>query len=449
MKLKRFLTVAIVAVMSLAGLSLNSASAAGTYGISCKNDAYGMQLGFHYTSVMYVYRSAMTHSVDVATGARGQYLNDAAKTGAYVGNDCIYAGAGNTNGTAVVAADVARMAINSIVGAVSSRIDMAYASKAESSSATGLTFTNKNDGLAMSANRIIGGLSVWADMTSSSFENTQTFTNIRQDSMRFDGSSSSHSYGVDKTFGKALVGLVVSSIDADITTTFNEGTYNQQIDTYGVYLAYRTSIFQIDLGMGEGDSDISTTRKDFGNDQTITGTTTADVEYTNARIAATFSRGRFSLVPTASYRQMSMDIKGFTDVRPDDLASTVGGAQDIFSTNNATLTTQDDAVSARSVETESIDLGIKLSASLGSIIPYVAYTYTSEDTSKAVYQKEVGPDGNNSEAVASNYQSSSHIGGGINFMLGSHVTGGIRAGSINGRDDWKEDYVSGSLRIGF
>ena len=49
MKLKRFLTVAIVAVMSLAGLSLNSASAAGTYSISCKNDAYGMQLGFHYT----------------------------------------------------------------------------------------------------------------------------------------------------------------------------------------------------------------------------------------------------------------------------------------------------------------------------------------------------------------------------------------------------------------
>ena len=56
------------------------------------------------------------------------------------------------------------------------------------------------------------------------------------------------------------------------------------MDTYGVYLAYRTNIIQIDLGMGTGDSTIDTTRIDLGNDSTITGKTTADIEYSNARI---------------------------------------------------------------------------------------------------------------------------------------------------------------------
>jgi len=58
MKLKRILTVAIVAVMSLGVFGMNIANAAGTYAISCKNDAYGMQLGTPYTQVAYVYDAA-------------------------------------------------------------------------------------------------------------------------------------------------------------------------------------------------------------------------------------------------------------------------------------------------------------------------------------------------------------------------------------------------------
>jgi hypothetical protein len=449
MKLKRFLTVAIVAVMSLAGLSLNSASAAGTYSISCKNDAYGMQLGFHYTSVMYVYRSAMTLSQQDAT-VRGQYLNDASKTGAYVGNDCLYAGAADTNGTAVVAGDVARMAVNAIVGAVSNRIDMAYASQEKGASATGLSFTTQNDGIAMSANRIIGGLSFWADMANSEFQNTQEYTSLRLDSMKFDGSGTSYSMGIDKTFGKAIVGVVLSNYETDITTTFNSGTYKQNVDTMGLYIAYRTKMIQIDLGMGEGDSEINTTRKDFGNDKTITGKTTADITYENASISATFTRGKFSLVPKASYRSIQMDIKKFTDFRPsDDAATVVGGAATIFSTNNATLTTTDDHLSARSVASETVDVGVSLSADLGKVIPYINYTYSSEDTTRANYKHELQSDGNQNENQSTNYQSSSHLSGGISFYLGSHVTGGIRAGNIMGRDDWKEDYVAGNISLGF
>ena len=214
------------------------------------------------------------------------------------------------------------------------------------------------------------------------------------DSMRFDGSASSYSVGVDKTFGKALIGIVVSNLDSDITTSFNDGTYKQEVDTYGVYLGYRTSILQIDLGMGQGDSTIDTTRRDLGNDQTITGSTTADIEYSNARIAASFTRGKFSIMPSVSYRTMSMDIKAFTDDRPDDVSGiVVGGAATIFSTNNATLTVTDDRIAARSITTESMDVGLKVAANLGRVVPYLDLSYTSEDTTKATYKAEAGTDG--------------------------------------------------------
>ena len=446
MKLQRILAAATVAVMSLGMFGMNIANAAGTYSISCKNDAYGMQLGSDYTSVAYVYASALTGQ---ATSIHNDYLIHGT-SGAYVGNDCLYAGSADTNGTAVVAGDVARLAVNAIVGAVSNRIDMAYAANNSGASATGLSFSTQGDGMAMSANNIVSGLGFWADYSSSDIKNTQTFTNVRLDSNKYDGDASSYSIGVDKAFGKALVGVVVSNLDADFKTTFNDGTYKQSVDTYGVYLAYKTSMLTIDLGMGQGDSTIDTTRRDLGNDQTITGKTTADIEYSNARIAAQFNRGKFSIVPSVSYRQMSMDIAAFTDDRPNDVSSTVvGGASTIFSTGNATLTVTDDAIAARSVDSETMEAGVNISANLGNIVPYLNLSYASEDTTKAAYKTETGTDGSALDLAASNYESSYTIGGGINFMIGSHINGGVRLGTISGRNDWEESYMAGNVSIGF
>jgi len=455
MKLLRIISVALVAVFTLVTTNMSVSNAAGTYGISCKNDAYGMQLGSDYTSQAYVYNALALGGMNgngIALNSVAYLIGgpNAGHQEAYVGNDCIYSGAADTNGTAVVAGDVARLAVNAIVGAVTNRIDMAYAANNSGASATGLSFTAQSDSVAMSANRIIGGLSFWADYGTSDFENTQAFSNARFDSMKYDGDASSYSLGVDKTIGKALIGIVVSNLDADIKTTFNDGTYKQEIDSMGVYLAYRTSIIQIDLGMGTGESTINTTRRDLGSDGIISGKTTADLDYSNARIAANFTRGRFSIVPSASYRKMGMDIKAFTDDRPDDSAANVtGGAATIFSTGNDTLTVVDDQVAARSIESETMSVGIKLSANLGKLVPYLDFSYDSEDTTRATYKKEVGTDGDDKEKAGTNYSSSMRIGGGINFMLGSHLKGGIRAGSISGRDDWTEDYVSGSISLGF
>jgi len=453
MKLKRFLTAILMVTMATGAMfSINAANAAGTYNISCKNDAYGMQLGDDYTQTAYVYNSLFTGNAYGVGGSQGegalglQYLIRGG-VGAYVGNDCIYSGSADTNGTAVVAGDVARLAVSAIVGAVSNRIDMAFAARDSGASATGLSFSTQGDGFSMAANKVLGGLSFWADYGNSSMENTMTYTNVRLDSMQFDGKASSYSVGVDKVFGKALVGIVVSNMDTDITTTFNSGTYKQEVDTYGVYFAYKTSIIQIDLGTGQGDSDITTTRKDLGNDSVINGTTTADIEYSHARVAANFSRGRFTLVPSASWRSMDMSIAAFTDDRADESATLTGDGQ-LFSVGNETLTVTDDAIAKREVSTETISIGMKLSASLGKVVPYVDFSYDTEDTTTGSYKGEVGFDGLN-EVKATDYNESIRYGGGINFMLGSHVTGGVRAGQVTGRDDWKESYVSGSLRIGF
>ena len=448
MKLKRILTVAIAAVMTLGMFRYNVANAAGTYSISCKNDAYGMHLGTDYTAAAYVYTGA-ANGLTSSTVQADQYIIRGDQ-GAYVGNDCLYAGSADTNGTAVVAGDVARLAVNAIVGAVSNRVNMAYAAGNSGASATGLSFTTQGDGVSMSANNLVGGLGLWADMGNTNIENTQTFTNVRLDSNRYDGDASSYSLGVDKSFGNALVGIVVSNLDTDFKTTFNDGTYKQNVDTYGLYAAYKTSVLTIDLGFGQGDSTIDTTRRDLGNDQTITGKTTADIEYSNARIAAQFSRGKFSIVPSVSYRTMSMDIAAFTDDRPDDMSGTVVGGEDtIFSTGNATLTVTDDAIAARNVDSETMEAGINISANLGMMVPYINVSYATEDTTQASYKTEAGTDGSALDIAASNYSESYTIGGGINFMIGSNISGGVRAGMINGREDWEESYMSGNISLGF
>tara|TARA_B100000686_G_scaffold149590_1_gene156864 strand:- start:26157 stop:27557 length:1401 start_codon:yes stop_codon:yes gene_type:complete len=454
MKLQRFITVAFMAVFAFVLFGENKANAAGTYRISCKNNAYGMQLGSDYTQIAYVYNAAATGTTtgkDADTYLIGPNFGEA-----YVGNDCLYAGAADTNGTAVVAGDVARMAVNAIVGAVSNRIDMAYAAQSNSASATGLSFSNQADGIAMSANGLVAGISFWGDYGSTDVKNTQDFSSVRLDSNRYDGDSSAYSVGVDKTFGKALIGIVVSGINTDLTTTFNDGTYKQDIDTYGIYAAYRTSMLQIDLGMGQGESDIDTTRRDLGNDSTITGKTTADVDYSHARVVANFSRGKFSISPRVAYRIMEMDIVAFTDDRPDENASLITGDQYLFTSSSLEVASgaygvsvTDDTVAARSVEHETMEIGLKVAANFGALVPYLDLSYNAEDTTAAAYKSEAGTDGGALDLAASDGDNSYTIGGGMNFMIGNHLSGGVRFGNTNGRDDYEESYMFGNLNLSF
>ena len=412
----------------------NESKAANTYSISCTNDAYGTQNGGEYITHSYV-------KVQITDGTYVDTL-DWTNNGNYVGRDCLYAGAGKTNGTAVVAGDVARNAVNAIVGAVTNRIDQAYAAS-DTATGTGLSFTNNSDGVGMAANKIFGGLSIWADYGSSDLENTQGFTNIQSDSNKYDGDSNSWAFGVDKNFGKMIVGLVVSNYDSDLTTTFNSGYYDQSIETYGIYIAYRTSRLQIDIGVGSGSSDIDTGRRDLGNDKTINGSTSADVNYQNARVQAHFTRGRFTITPRVAHRNIKMDLDAFTEIVDSD---TTGSA--IWSTSNETLTTANVSVVGRSVQSKITEAGIRIAGSMGRIAPYLDVSWNTESTTKGSYTTETSVD-SNTELAVSDANSSWVLGGGINFALGSRMVGGINLGTVNGRNDYNESFASGALSIKF
>ena len=144
-----------------------------------------------------------------------------------------------------------------------------------------------------------------------------------------------------------------------------------------------------------------------------------------------------------------MDIAAFTDVRPSDDSSAVVGSGLLFSTGNATLTTTDDTVAARTVDSETMSIGIDISANMGKLVPYLNLSYDSEDTTRATYKTEAGTDGNNAENAGTNYSSSLRVGGGVNFMINSNINGGLRAGMISGRDDWEESYMGANINVGF
>ena len=106
--IKKFFAAMFAVTIGIVFFLQDSAEAKNTYSISCTNSAYGVQLGGEY----------ITHSYVKVQTSDGVYQDavDWTNHGNYVGRDCLYSGAAKTNGTAVVAGDVARNAINAIIG---------------------------------------------------------------------------------------------------------------------------------------------------------------------------------------------------------------------------------------------------------------------------------------------------------------------------------------------
>ena len=101
----------VLSLLALSALVLNSrAYAYGDYGLSCTNDEYGIHL-----------YAAAGDFVIIGTGDYG----------VYTGLDCAYAGGGRTNSSAIVGGDIARMAANSVIGAVSGRLSVAMSNNSD------------------------------------------------------------------------------------------------------------------------------------------------------------------------------------------------------------------------------------------------------------------------------------------------------------------------------
>ena len=105
--IKKFFAAMFAVTIGIVFFLQDSAEAKNTYSISCTNAAYGITLGGEYITQSYV-------KVQITDGTYVDSL-DWTNNGNYVGRDCLYSGAAKTNGTAVVAGDVARNAINSII----------------------------------------------------------------------------------------------------------------------------------------------------------------------------------------------------------------------------------------------------------------------------------------------------------------------------------------------
>jgi hypothetical protein len=401
------------------------------YGFSCTNVAYGTQNGNIYTSV-YVFTAP-----DEGTGQ-----------GSYSGINCVYAGAGRTNSSAIVSGDVARVAANAIVGSVTNRI-MSAMSQSEDTAAN-MSYTSDGNGIGMAANNLTSGLSLWTNYTSTDFDNDQTFTAFRFNSNAYTGDASALTVGIDKKIGNFLVGVVSTNFDTDLNTSVNSGTYKADGNTYGIYAGLNTGVLNISIGVGTGEYDVDTTRIDLGTgNTTITGTTTADVDYHHLSASASLSRGMLSITPRVAYRSLDLDTPTFTDVVPND--SNTGGMQTAGSnTSSSDNDAADETVAALSASSEMTEVGFSLAAGLGILTPFIDYAYVDETTTGATYRSSLATkDTASTDLTATSSDGYTSFGGGIMINLRNRLTGTISYYDISGRDDYNEDSLSATLRLKF
>jgi hypothetical protein len=416
----------MLGIIAISAFTLNSrAFSANTYNMSCTNTAYDASLN----TQLYASKQARQ---DATIGVYG----------VYTGTDCIYAGGGRTNSSAIVAGEIARSAANAIIGAVNSRLSSALAMN--NNTAAHMSYTSNGTGIGMAANHIVGGLSIWTSFASSSFENDQVFSSVAFDSNNFDGDSSSMSVGIDKRFGNIIAGVVVSGYDSDIDTAVNKGNITTEGETYGVYVGLQTGVLSLSFGAGTGEYEIDTRREDVGSGLNITASDiTADVQYIHANLSGTLSRGKLSFSPRVGYRNFDLDMPAFTDLVPDD-------ANTLFQTALAQNTeTANESVSGKTYGSDMTEAGLSISlATGGKLIPYVDAAYVNEDTTAASYQNEIGADGT-SDLAASAPDGYITYGGGLILNLSGKVSGYINFTETTNRADFSETGISGSLKIQF
>ena len=411
----------VLALISLSALVLNSrAYSAGDYGLSCTNLAYGTQL------------SSLYYQGQATSGAHAIY-------GVYSGLDCAYSGGGRTNSSAIVGGEIARSAANAVVGAVSGRLSAAMSMNSDT--AAHMSYSSNGNGIGMAANHLIGGLSLWTNVTSSNFENDQTFSSVRADSNSFDGDSQAVTFGLDKRFGNIVVGFAYTSFDSDIDVDVNAGNIKTEGETMGLYVGLNTGPLQLSVGAGQGEYEIDTTRRDLGSDQTISASDiTADVTYYHVGLSGELNRGKLSFRPRVAYRNFDLDLPAFTDIVPDD-SNTI--ASDTTGTAN-------ESVAGKTYSSDMSEAGLSVAINTGSkLIPFFDVAYVNEETTSAAFNNELSADAANADLDASAPDGYLSYGGGVILNLQGRVSGYFSIMEITNREDYTETTLSGSLKLKF
>lgn len=408
----------------------NPDNANGDYGLSCTNEAYGSQNGGRYIEA---------GNATLGTGGAVQY-------GVYVGLDCVYSGAGRSNSSAIVGGEIARSAANAVIGAVSQRLSTAM--NMNSNTAANMSYTANGNGIGMAANHIIGGMSLWTQFSSSSFENDQTYTNVQIDSNQYDADASAMTVGLDKRFGNIVAGLAYTTFDSEIDTTANTGTINTEGETIGIYVGLNTGVINFTAGAGQGEYEIDTTRKDLGSALTIKADDiTADVTYYHLGLSGTLNRGKLSFTPRVAYRNFDLDLPAFSDIVPDDNNTMIDFANGANSTVSGAAA--DVSVSGKTYSSDMTEAGLSIAlAASTKLTPFIDLAYVKEDTTTAAYQAELTTDGA-TDLNASAADGYITYGGGFILNLSNKVNGYIDIKETTNREDFSETTISGSFRLKF
>jgi len=407
----------------------NPAGSSGDYALSCTNTAYGAQHGGRYIDA---------GNVAVGSSALNQY-------GVYVGLDCVYSGAARTNSSAIVGGEIARAAANAVVGAVSQRLSSAM--NMHSHAAANMSYSSNGSGIGMAANHLTGGLSIWTNFTSSSFDNDQTYTGVRLDSNQYEADASAMTIGVDKRLGNLIIGLAYTGFDSDIDTKANSGTIKTEGETLGIYVGMNTGVITLSAGAGTGEYEIETTRKDLGSLKTIKASdVTADVTYYHVNVSGTVNRGRLSFTPRLAYRNFDLDLPAFTDIVPND-ANTM---RDESRAGTVETATTNETVTGKTYSSDMTEAGLSIALSTGKkIVPYFDIAYVNEDTTSAAYQLERTTDGTAADLSASAADGYVSYGGGFLLNLSNKVNGYVALSETTNREDFSETTISGSLKLKF
>lgn len=251
-------------------------------------------------------------------------------------------------------------------------------------------------------------ITIWGHGSFTDIENTR---NRAGEDSRYDGSVWGYNVGADYRFSPALVaGMSVGYAQTDITTTFENGTYEEDTWNLSPYVIYRPSdMLTFSAIAGYAFGDVARSRN-----STVTGNTDSQTWYLQLDARQTFQ-------PIA-----------------DSPFRVTGGLGALTSRNTLDAYTESDGsrVAESSVNTVQLkpnaELAYSFQISQTSLTPYVKAGYIHDFT-----------DQTNGDAGAFD------LGGGLRFASGgTGLSGSIEGSRMVGREDYREYTLSGLVAYG-
>lgn len=333
--------------------------------------------------------------------------------------DCLYNNTGNQSSAAVTANNILRTAAVQTTGIISNRIANALGGGAGGVNVAANSFS-ASQGISAGNGMYAGGLWVAGGFTDLEDENADT---------GMDGNVYSGLAGVDFHVSDAtIIGLAVGYENVDVDTSFNGSSTedgNIEGDGYTVapYVGFNLGDgASANITVGYSDLSYDMVRFDPISDERINGSTDAERYFVSAAAGG-------SHMLDASWRLRGNASVFYANEEQDDYTETYA---------ESGLT---GAQSGEDTDFGQLGVNARLGYVLDGVEPYalagVEYDFSKDDVEVATTQ------------TSSDDDFGARFGAGLDLNLGSGVTGGIEAYTVEFREDYNEYNVTGGLRINF